>query len=137
MSGDEVKATGGCLCGAVRYEIRGSLRDVVNCHCHMCQRIHGHYGAYTSVARENLSFTTDDGLKWYLSIQDDPDGNVYRGFCKQCGSSLFWKVTGEETMSIAAGSLDQPTHLKTVKHIWVSSAGDYYEITDDLPQRDR
>jgi hypothetical protein len=89
------------------------------------------------VARENLSFTTDDGLKWYLSIQDDPDGNVYRGFCEQCGSSLFWQVKGRETISIAAGSLDRPTHLKTVKHIWVSSAGDYYEITDDLPQRDR
>jgi hypothetical protein len=137
MSGDEVTTTGGCLCGAVRYEVRGPLRDVVNCHCRMCQRIHGHYGAYSSVARENLSFTTDDGLKWYLSIQDDPDGNVYRGFCKQCGSSLFWKVKGKETISITAGSLDQPTHLRTVKHIWVSSAGDYYEIADDLPQRDR
>ena len=137
MSGDEIKETGGCLCGAVRYEIRGPLRDIVNCHCRMCRRIHGHYGAYSSVVRENLSFTTDDGLKWYLSIQDDPDGNVYRGFCKRCGSSLFWEVKGRETISIAAGSLDQPTNLKTVKHIWVSSAGDYYEIADNLPQRDR
>ncbi|MFQ5612612.1 MAG: GFA family protein [Anaerolineae bacterium] len=134
MSGDNVKTTGGCLCGAVRYEIRGSLRDVINCHCRMCLRIHGHYGAYTSVTRENLSFSMDDGLQWYRSIQDDIGGNVYRGFCKHCGSSLFWKLKGRKTISIAAGTLDQTANLKTAMHIWVSNAGDYYEITDDLPR---
>ncbi|MCP4424357.1 MAG: GFA family protein [Chloroflexi bacterium] len=134
MSRDEIKTTGGCLCGAVRYEVHGSLHDVVNCHCRMCLRIHGHYGAYSSAARENLSFTTDDGLKWYQSIQDDVGGNVYRGFCKHCGSSLFWQVKSKNEISIAAGSLDQAPNLKTAAHIWVSSAGDYYEISDNLPQ---
>ena len=134
MPKNDVKTTGGCLCGAVRYEIRGQLRDIINCHCRMCQRTHGHYGAYSSVAREDLSLTTDDGLKWFHSLQDDVTGNVYRGFCRQCGSSLFWKVNGRKTISIAAGSLDQTANLKTAMHIWVSSAGDYYEITDNLPQ---
>ncbi len=134
MSGNEVKITGGCLCGAVRYEIRGLLRDVVNCHCRMCLRTHGHYGAYSSAARKNLSFSMDDGLQWYQSPQDDVGGNVYRGFCKHCGSSLFWKLREREMISIAAGTLDQTANMKTAMHIWVSSAGDYYEITDDLPK---
>ncbi len=134
MSEDDVQTTGGCLCGAVRYEVRGSLHDVVNCHCQMCLRIHGHYGAYASVARKDFSFLMDDTLQWYRSLEDDSDGNVYRGFCSQCGSSLFWKVKGKGEMSIAAGSLDQPTNLKTAAHIWVSTAGDYYEINDDLPK---
>ncbi|MCP5096369.1 MAG: GFA family protein [Chloroflexi bacterium] len=134
MSEDDVRVMGGCLCGAVRYEVRGKLRDVVNCHCRMCLRIHGHYGAYTSVEKEKLSYLIDDGLQWYRSVQDDAGGNVYRGFCKHCGSSLFWKLKRRKIISIAAGTLDQVSNLKTAMHIWVSSAADYYEISDDLPK---
>ncbi len=100
----------------------------------MCLRIHGHYGAYTSTTQENLSFSREDGLQWYHSIQDDVTGNVYRGFCKICGSSLFWRLKSRKSISIAAGSLDQTDNMKTEMHIWVSSAGDYYEISDDLPK---
>ena len=58
------RATGGCLCGAVRYALRGALRGVVNCHCGQCRRSHGHYGAYTSVAPDQISLTETRGLKW-------------------------------------------------------------------------
>ena len=47
-------ATGRCLCGAVRYELRGELRGILVCHCVECRRYHGTSGAYTSVAREAL-----------------------------------------------------------------------------------
>jgi hypothetical protein len=61
---------------------------------------------------------------------------VYRGFCRECGSSLFWDPRGKKNISIAAGALDLPTHLKTTRHVWVSQKGDYYEITDNLPQHE-
>jgi len=126
---------GGCLCGAVRYELHGALRDVINCHCPMCLRFHGHYGAYTSLKEKNLSLAKDEGLQWYHSLQDDEKGNVYRGFCKDCGSSLFWRVKDSGSISIAAGTLDKaPSQMRTTMHIWASTAGDYYEITDDLPK---
>ena len=89
--------TGGCLCGAVRYEVHGPLRDVVNCHCSKCRRMNGNYAAYSSARREDLRIIEDRGLRWYDSVQDEtPD--VKRGFCSQCGSSLFWDAKERPTM---------------------------------------
>ena len=120
-------AVGGCLCGAVRYEVRGPLRPVVNCHCGMCRKFHGHYGAYSNAAAKDISITGYRNLKWYRS-----SSFARRGFCKVCGSSLFWEQLKSGTISIAAGTLDAPTKLKTVRHIFVEHMGDYYKISDKL-----
>ncbi len=122
------EATGGCLCGAVRYRVLAPLRNVVNCHCGQCRRWHGHVGAYTEVAREALELTEQRGLRWFQSST-----HARRAFCGECGSSLFWdSLTGAE-FGIAAGTLDAPTGLETVAHIFVEYAGDYYRISDGLP----
>ena len=125
--------TGGCLCGGVRYEIHGEVLDVFYCHCSKCRRFHGNYGAYTSAYRRDLVFRNANTLKWFHSTTDEtPD--VYRGFCRECGSSLFWDPRGKPRISIAAGSLDPPSGLAGAGHVWVSQKGDYYEITDKLVQ---
>jgi hypothetical protein len=126
---------GGCLCGQVQFEIHGELRDVVNCHCSKCRKFHGNYGAYTSVKVENLKISEQKSLKWYRSPVDETP-NVYRGFCSECGSSLFWHPKDQPSISIAAGSLDSPTNLKTIGHIWCSQVSDFYKIGDDLPRFD-
>lgn len=118
---------GGCDCGAVRYRLQGKLRDVVNCHCGQCRRTHGHFGAYTAVERGQLTLTNERGLRWYRS-----SGDVRRGFCSECGSSLFWDRESLPTVSIAAGTLDQPTGLKTIAHIFTADAGDYYRLDDSV-----
>jgi hypothetical protein len=110
----------------VRYDARGPLRGVVNCHCSRCRRTHGHVGAYTET--HDLTLLEDRGLAWYVA-----DGRE-RGFCRECGASLFWRREAATATSIAAGTLDEPTGLETVAHIYVDSKGDYYEISDDLPQ---
>jgi hypothetical protein len=56
-----------------------------------------------------------------------------RGFCKECGSSLFFEEDGAERVSIAAGSLDAPQGLKIAAQIFVSEAGDYYQIEPAVP----
>ncbi len=122
-----LRATGGCLCGAVRYQIRGPLRPVVNCHCGQCRRTHGNVAAYTSVARADLVLTEDRGLKWYRSSEV-----ARRGFCRNCGASLFWERLGEDRVAVAAGGIDPPSGLKTIRHIFVADKGDYYEIADGL-----
>jgi hypothetical protein len=121
-AGDATRATGGCLCGAVRYEVRGPLRDVVLCHCSRCRRTHGHVAAYSACAREDLTLTEDRGLRWYA------DDDRERGFCGECGGSLFWRAPDRGVVSVAAGTLDAPTGLRTVGQIFVASAGDYYAL---------
>ncbi len=122
------RSAGACLCGAVRYHVDGPLREVENCHCSRCRRAHGHFAAYTSAAANALILDEPRGLRWYVA-----DGRE-RGFCAECGASLFWRRTGSEQTSIAAGTLDAPTGLRTASHIFTDSRGDYYEITDDLPR---
>ncbi len=118
---------GGCLCGAVRYEINGAMRGVINCHCAMCRRLHGAFGAYTKVENADLSVVEESGLAWY-----DSSPNARRGFCNRCGASLFWRPAGKQTTSIAAGTLDQPCGLATIGHIFTAEKGDFYDIADGL-----
>jgi hypothetical protein len=129
-------ATGGCLCGGVRFEIHGPLMDVIDCHCSKCRRFHGHVGAYTATEREALVLVQADTLKWFRSPTDETP-HVHRGFCGNCGSSLFWDPRDKPNISIAAGALDPPTGLRTAGHVWVSQKGDYYAITDGLIQHDK
>ena len=122
--------TGSCLCGAVRYEVTGPLRDAVVCHCKMCRKSHGHIGAYTAAARDEFHLIESRGLKWYRS-----SGIARRGFCGECGGTLFWDGTGRDTISIAAGTLDAPTGLRTVLQIYVERKGDYYDVDTAIPIR--
>ena len=126
-------STGGCLCGHVRYEVRGPLRDVWLCHCVECLRWHGHVAAFTSVAREALVIADETQMRWTASPNSAT--NARRAFCGECGSSLFWEAPGSTTISIAAGTLDQPTGLRTAGHIYVGQAADYYELVEDGIER--
>jgi len=125
-----IRGTGGCLCGAVRYEVRGPLRAVVDCHCSQCRRTSGHFAAFTATRPEDLVLIESGGLRWYRS-----SATAGRGFCEVCGSSLFWEPASGERVSIAAGTLDLPTGLATAAHVFVEDSGDYYTISDGLPRR--
>ena len=123
---------GGCLCGGVRYEIAGALRDVVVCHCSQCRRTSGSFVAASRTLNAGLIMQKSETLSWYRSSY-----RAERGFCTRCGSNLFWRQTagpGMDQTSIMAGTLDAPTGLKVMQHIFVADKSDYYEITDGLPQ---
>ena len=127
---DAMTTTGSCLCGGVRFIVSGPLRDVVVCHCRMCRKAHGHVGAYTAARKDALTFVEARGLRWYRSSAD-----ARRGFCDECGSTLFWDAERRETISIAAGTLDAPTGVRTTLQIHVASAGDYYDVDASIPIR--
>lgn len=124
-----VETTGGCLCGGVRYRVTGPLRPVIYCHCSQCRRTSGHFVAATAVAKDALHIESDESLEWFASSD-----SASRGFCKRCGSSLFWLPGGRNHVSIMAGTLDKSAGLEAVEHIHVSDKGDYYELADDLPK---
>jgi len=126
--------SGGCLCQRVRYQITGPRRDIINCHCENCRRTHGHVSAYTSVDKVDLVLINEDSLKWY----HDRSPDTYRGFCRECGASLFWDVRdGNNKIAVSAGTLNAGHGLKTIGHVYVGEAGEYYQISDELPQFER
>jgi len=120
--------TGGCMCGGVRYAVDGPLRQVIACHCVQCRRASGHFVAATATRKKYFSFTKQDGLAWYTAVP-----GYRRGFCKECGSSLFFEEVGKERISIAAGSLDEQQGLHIAAHIYTAEAGDYYSIERGVP----
>jgi hypothetical protein len=122
-----VRARARCLCGAVSFTIAGPLRDVVVCHCGQCLHNHGVPPGYTSAAWSDIEFSARDRLRWY---QSSPKAR--RGFCAECGASLFWEPIGEERVSINVGALDAPTGLRTVRHIYTAGKPDWDEIDDGL-----
>jgi hypothetical protein len=115
--------SGGCMCGGVRYEVGGKLRDIITCHCEQCRRSSGHFVAATACRREHFKLLKEDGLAWYAAVPGHR-----RGFCKLCGSSLFFEATGGPRVSIAAGSLDAPQGLRIAAQIFTAEAGDYYTL---------
>ncbi len=124
---------GSCLCGGVEFELSGTLRNSVACHCVQCRKTSGHYVSATQVGPEQLTLIKDETLQWYRSSPP-----AERGFCNTCGSSLFWRHDNDRgAISVMSGTLDAPTGIHTEKHIFVADKGDYYDIADGLPQRDQ
>ncbi|MQW86308.1 GFA family protein [Sinorhizobium saheli] len=120
---------GGCLCGAVRFKTHGELRELIYCHCSQCRKQTGLYYAATNVLDSALELEGADHVTWYRS-----SGEARRGFCRHCGSALFWKAEGLDYTSILAGAFETPTGLKPGYHIFCADKGDYYDIDDALPR---
>ena len=120
---------GSCECQGVVFELTGELRDVVFCHCSQCRKTSGHYWAATQVSKGNLNSIKATSLSWF-----DSSDKARRGFCSVCGSSMFYERKGIDKISVSAGSLEIPTSLDRMRHIYVASKGDYYDISDELPQ---
>ena len=109
--------TGGCLCGAVRYTINTPLRDVLECHCSMCRRSHGHIGAYSAVPRAGLELTDPTGLRWYASSP-----GAERGFCTRCGSTLFFRsARWPDELHVVVANLHQPLDRAPQVHVFWES----------------
>ena len=125
---------GSCLCGAVTFEVEGDLPAPDGCHCVQCRKWSGHFLAGTDVPRGAVSVLGADKVTWYRSSE-----KVRRGFCSICGSSLFFDPLDREKhdwTGIAMGAFDTPTRTAMAIHIFTAEKGDYYEITDDLPQNE-
>lgn len=123
---------GSCLCGAVRFEVRGALPPPNACHCTRCRKLSGHFWVSTDVRRGDVALEGAEHVRWYATSP-----TVRRGFCATCGAALFWDPIEKDTLAIAMGAFDTPTGARLSHHIWVGNKGDYYDITDGLPQHPR
>lgn len=121
--------SGSCLCGAVRFTAYCDLVPPDACHCTQCRKQTGHFLVSTNVPRSALTVEGEDAVVWYPSSE-----GIRRGFCGTCGSVLFWDPESRDWTSVAMGAFEPPTGTSPSHHIFVADKGDYYEITDGLPQ---
>ena len=124
--------TGGCLCGSVRFEVRGPFLRAGHCHCSRCRR-HSGTAVCTQgrVRREGFRLLAGAELVRAYRLE----GGASKAFCSACGSSLFggtWPDGPE--VSIRLGSLDGDPGIRPQYHTFVASRAPWDEVTDDLPQ---
>jgi len=123
--------SGGCACGAVRYEVADAFLYAANCHCSRCRAATGTaFKAFAGIERGKLRIT--DGAD-ELMLVGEANANDTR--CAACGSLLYSVVRDGEYVHVAMGSLVDVPSIRPAEHIYVGSKAPWFEITDDLPQR--
>jgi hypothetical protein len=123
---------GKCECGAVRYRVADEFRYAANCHCSNCRAATGSaFKPFAGIERDKLEVT--DGADRLL-IWGDADNNHTR--CGTCGSLLYSVVRDGAYVHVALGSLADAPSIRPTEHIFVGSKAPWFEITDELPQRE-
>ena len=121
--GNEV--TGRCLCGAVTFKTKATSHEVHACHCSMCRRWTG--GPLMYIHTEGAPAITGADQ---VSIFRSSDAGE-RGFCKTCGSILFWKVAGEDQYAFMAGALDDASGLVLTREIFIDDKPAFYDFANE------
>ena len=125
-----VPVTGGCLCGAIRYESTEAPELVGYCHCRMCQKATGGlFLSFADFAGETFRFTSGEP-RYYRSSEI-----ATRGFCPECGTPITFTYDGDTGPAVGVGTLDHPEDWPpTWEHSGIESKVPWYQICDDLPQ---
>lgn len=123
---------GGCLCGAVRFEITGRPLSLSYCHCSRCRKSAGAFAAVLMVRTEDFRLLT--GADHIRQFVPEPPFRHVRSFCGACGSPLGELLSAHETFPVAASALDDDPGARPVIHLNVASKPAWYEITDGVKQ---
>ena len=115
--------TGSCLCGEVEYELVETPTSYGACHCGMCRKFSGGVQFGIQVPPNGVRFVPTDKLAIFGSSDW-----AERGFCMLCGSSVFYRFTGEGTMegmfSIAAGTLEDMSGMSFDAELYIDHKPD-------------
>ena len=124
--------SGSCLCGAVRYEIRGELGPIVMCHCGQCRKAQGSAFA-TNAAVRAADFAIVAGEDALVGFESSPGKK--RHFCRHCGSPIIsTRDAIPGVVRVRIGTLDSDVGAAPSAHIYVASKAAWVEIRDGLPQ---
>ena len=115
---------GQCLCGAVAFTAVPENDEAGACHCGMCQRWAG--GVSIMCSCESLTITKADGLGIYNSSEWGE-----RGFCRECGSSLFWRAKEGWHSSVSAAAFDNYDNLRMTLEIFYDRKPGFYALAND------
>lgn len=123
------KIHGHCLCGGVAFDL-AEAGPISACHCRMCQRWTGSVFIDMMVEDDQIEFQREDTLAWYKSSDW-----AQRGFCVNCGSSLFYRMKHEGAhWAVLVGSLDLPDGHTIDEEIFVDEKPDYYDLAGVRPR---
>ncbi|QIG54568.1 GFA family protein [Altererythrobacter sp. BO-6] len=130
--------SGGCLCGAVRYEVAWPPLGVSACHCTHCQKQSGSaLSVIARVPREALKMT---GVLTDFHDTAESGGSVIRRFCAKCGSPLISEIPQGQSAAflfIKTGTLDDTSGASPTSHWWTSSAQEWFNFPDDAVMMER
>ena len=125
------RITGQCLCGAVSFDLRPEIKWVAHCHCSQCRRAHGAAFVTWVGVDDSLVNIDSQNLEWYQS-----SAQAQRGFCKQCGSTLFFRSEnwpGE--LHIARANIIDELKQQPQLHAYFDSHVDWLCINDQIPKK--
>ena len=126
----EPSTTGGCLCGAVRFELSEPATDAGYCHCTRCQRRTG--GGFSAQARiDGRTFRLLRGEE-LVGAWRHPDGGFEKVFCRECGAHLFGRDPDDPTrMSVRLGAFDGDPGVRPSWRTYVANAAPWEPVPDD------
>jgi hypothetical protein len=128
VTSTQEKITGGCLCGAVRYEADQPPYNAGYCHCRICQKSLGNlFGAAVFFKHADFRFVSKEPA-WYASSD-----LVKRGFCANCGSPITYQRNDADILVIWIGTLDEPAAFEPRAHWWTDSKIPWVDIHANLP----
>ena len=120
--------SGGCQCGAVRYTYSGTFGRAGICHCRMCQKAFGSWGAALVLAK-----ATD--FEWTRGSPGEfrSSAIVSRGFCGNCGTPLYMREDGHPDYDLAIGTLDNPNACPPAEQVGIESKLTWFDTLPGLP----
>jgi len=122
-----MEVTGHCLCGAVTYTAEGVETDIHSCHCSMCRRWTGGPAFAASVGK--VTFEGEENVSRY-----DSSAWAERGFCKRCGTNLFYRLKESDHYVLWMGTFDDQTPFNLASEIFIDEKPPVYELAGDRPR---
>ena len=122
---------GSCLCGKITYEVQGPVKMFQYCMCSRCRKFTGSAHAANIIVPENkFKWLTGEEI---LGYYPHPEAKHFAtGFCKNCGSSLPYKVQNAPVFVVTAGTLDDDPGIKPMHSIFWDSKANWFEETCNL-----
>ena len=126
------KASGSCLCGAVRFTASLPSLFCAHCHCSMCRRNHG-AGYVTWFAVPRAQLVVESGADQLVCYASSEHGS--RSFCRRCGTSLFCdNAAHPDRVDIPLATVNGPIDRVPQAHVFFDSRADWVAVADELPR---
>lgn len=124
--------TGACLCGAVQFEIHGSIRNIIYCHCSQCRKAQGSAFATNGIVhKDHFKFSQGESeLTAYTASEHQT-----KYFCKHCGSPIMSQSTNRpDDVRVRLGTIESDIRERPEAHIFITSRANWENVCENLPE---